>query len=96
MTKDEMVGWHHRLDGHEFEQAPRDGEGQGSLMCCSPWGHKESDTTERLNDEQQRGPSFHFTLVLTNYGAGLGCRGKMLPGVWQCSTFRGCMTVLLP
>ena len=38
-----MVGWHHQLDGHEFEQAPGDGEGQGSLVCCSPWGHKESD-----------------------------------------------------
>ena len=44
--KDEMVGWHHRLNGHEFEQVPRDGEGQGSLECCSPWDYKESDTTE--------------------------------------------------
>ena len=42
----EMVGWHHRLNGPEFEQAPGDGEGQGSLVCCSPWGRKESDTTE--------------------------------------------------
>ena len=41
MTQDEMVGWHHRLNGHEFEQAPGDGEGQGSLACCSPWGRKE-------------------------------------------------------
>ena len=49
MTEEEMVGWHHRLDGHEFEQALGDGEGQGSLVCCSPWGHKESDTTEQLN-----------------------------------------------
>ena len=49
MTKDEMVGWHHRLDGHEFEQAAGVGDGQGSLACCSPWGHKESDMTERLN-----------------------------------------------
>ena len=44
-TMDEMVGWHHRLDGHEFEQALGVGDGQGSLACCSPWGHKESDTT---------------------------------------------------
>ena len=44
-----MVGWHHRLDGNEFEQAPGDSEGQGSLACCSPWGHKESDTTQSLN-----------------------------------------------
>ena len=44
-----MVGWHHQLDGHEFEQALGVGDGQGSLTCCSPWGQKESDTTERLN-----------------------------------------------
>ena len=49
-TEDEMIGWHHRLKGHEFEQAPGDSEGQGSLLCCSPWGHKESDTTERPNN----------------------------------------------
>ena len=49
MTEGEMVGWHHRLDGHEFEQTLGDGEGQGSLACCSPWGCKESDTTEQLN-----------------------------------------------
>ena len=47
-TEDEMVGWHHWLDGHEFEQALGDGDEQGSLVCCSPWGHKESDMTERL------------------------------------------------
>ena len=44
-----MVGWHHRFDGHEFEQVLRVGDGQGSLACCSPWGCKELDTTERLN-----------------------------------------------
>ena len=49
MTEDEMVGWHHRIDGCEFEQAPGVGDGQGSLACCSPWGRKESDTTEQLN-----------------------------------------------
>ena len=48
-TEDKMVGWHHRLDGHEFEQVPGVGDGQGSLVCCSPWGHKESDMTERMN-----------------------------------------------
>ena len=48
-TKDEMVEWHHWLDGHEFEQAPGIGDGQGSLACCSPWGRKELDTTEWLN-----------------------------------------------
>ena len=48
-TEDEMVGWHHQLDGHEFEQAPRVGDGQESLACCSPWSPKESNMTERLN-----------------------------------------------
>ena len=45
MTGDELVGWHHQLDGHESEQAPGDGDGQGSLVCCSPRGHRESDMT---------------------------------------------------
>ena len=48
-TEGEMVGWHHGLDGHEFEQVLGVGDGQGSLACCSPWGRKESDMTERLN-----------------------------------------------
>ena len=47
MTEDEMVGWHHQLDGHEFEQVL--GFGQGSLECCSPWSCEESDMTEKLN-----------------------------------------------
>ena len=50
MTEDETVGGHHQLNGHEFEQTPEDCEGQGSLACCSPWGHKESDMTEQLNN----------------------------------------------
>ena len=49
-TEDMMVGWNHRLNRPEFEQAPGVGEGQGSLACCRPWGHKESDTTERLDN----------------------------------------------
>ena len=48
--EDEMVGWHYRLNGHEFEQTPGDSEGQRSLVCCSPWGKKESDMTEQLNN----------------------------------------------
>ena len=48
-TEDEMIGWHHWLNGHEFEQAPRVGDGQGDLACCSPWDHKEPDMTEQLN-----------------------------------------------
>ena len=49
VTEDEMVGWHHQLNGHEFEQALGVSDGQGSLACCSPWSCKESDTTEQLN-----------------------------------------------
>ena len=49
MTEDEMVGWHHQLDGHEFEWTPGVGDGQRGLACCSPWGHKESEMAERLN-----------------------------------------------
>ena len=49
MTEDEMVGRHHQLNGHEFEQAPGVGDRQGSLAYCSPWGRKESDTTDQLN-----------------------------------------------
>ena len=49
MTEDEIVGWHHQLDRHEFEQVPGVGDGQESLVCCSPWGYKESDMTDQLN-----------------------------------------------
>ena len=49
MTEDEMVGWHHLLNGHEFEQTSGVGDGQGGLACCSPRGHRETGTTERLN-----------------------------------------------
>ena len=55
MTEDEMVGWHHQFNGHEFEQAPGDGEGQASLAGCSPWGCKESDMTEQLNNNKHKG-----------------------------------------
>ena len=54
-----MVGWHHRPDGHEFEQALGDGEVQGSLVCCSPWGHKEQDTSERLNNNNKKYPGIY-------------------------------------
>ena len=50
-TEDEMVGWHHQLDGLEFEHAPGAGDGQGDLACCCLWGHKESDTTDQLNGD---------------------------------------------
>ena len=53
MTEDKMVGWHHWLSGHEFKQTLRNGEGQGSLVWCSPWGHKELDMTEWLNNSNR-------------------------------------------
>ena len=53
-TEDKMVEWHHWLNGHEFEQASGDSEGQGSLVCCNPWGRKELGTTEQLNNKSQR------------------------------------------
>ena len=61
-TEDEMVGWHHRLDGHEFEQARGVGDGQGGLVYCSPWGHKESDTPETEMTLKSR---FSFLLLYT-------------------------------
>ena len=54
MTEDEMVGWYHHLNGHEFEQTPGDDEGHGSLACCSPCGHEELDMTEQLNNNNTK------------------------------------------
>ena len=59
---DEMVGWHHRLNGHEFEQIPGDGEGQGSLVCCSPWGHKRVKC-DLLNNSKCRERFFQITVL---------------------------------
>ena len=73
MREDEMLGWHHGLNGHEFEQAPGDGEGQGSLACCRPWGRKESDLTEQLNNNiltlnrMSFYDFFFYQLELSNY-----------------------------
>ena len=53
-----MAGWHHRLNGHEFEQALGVGDGQGGLVCCCPWGHAESDMTERLNNNKEETASW--------------------------------------
>ena len=57
-----MVEWHHQLNGHEFEQAVGDSEGQGSLVCCSPWGCEELDTTEQLNNNNWAGGSIYFSV----------------------------------
>ena len=79
MTEDKMVGWHCRLDGHELEQALGDSEGQGSLACCSPWGRKESDTTERLTT----------TIRTISSGAFLGCPTQVL----ACLVTQSCPTL---
>ena len=62
-TEHEMVGWHHQLNGHEFEQTPGNGEGQGNLACCSPWGHKESGMTVQLNNYKKCWGSWHSRFV---------------------------------
>ena len=60
MADDEMVGWHHQLSGHQVEQTPEDGKGQGSLECCGPWGGKELDTTEPLNNDSVPNRVLHW------------------------------------
>ena len=56
MTEDEMIGWHHQLDGHEFEQAPAVGDGQGSPACCSPWGHSQRQVIKRTTTVREEIP----------------------------------------
>ena len=67
MTEGEMVGWYHQLNGHEFAQAPGVGDGQGSLMCCSPWGHKESSPTPQFKSINFLALSFLYGPTLTSY-----------------------------
>ena len=79
MTEDEMVGWHHQLNGHGYGWTPRVSNGQGSLACCSPWGHTELDTTERLNNNKEHwtkreGHPFHVSLTAL---------GQLLFGILQ-------------
>ena len=88
--QDEMVGWHHRLNGHEFEQALGDSEGQGSLVCCSPWGHKELDTTERLTLHFQV-PSMPIFCRVFNHrdlDGLISLLAKGLSGVFSSTTVR--------
>ena len=67
MAEDEMIGWHHQLKGHEFGQILGVGGRQGSLVCCSPWGHKESDMTEHLNNNNKINVTFsHHTHTHTH------------------------------
>ena len=88
--EDEMVGWHHQLNGQEFEQASGDGEGQGSLVCCSPWGHKESDMTAWQNNNKKE----WVTSWQESWGIGIGnCHWHSCPGrpLEQGHLHQGCM-----
>ena len=78
--EDEMVGWHHQLNGHEFEQAPGVGDGQGGLACCSPCGWRESDTTEWLNWMGPCCSKIPFFQLLS-FKSRMGCIGFNLPGL---------------
>ena len=72
MTEDGMVGWHHQLNGHEFEQTMRHSKGQGSLACCSPWDCKEMDTTEQLNSNNKHDMKVLHRPLSNNWGGGKG------------------------
>ena len=78
MTEDEMVGWHHQLNGYEFESTLGIGDGQGGLSCCSPWGHKELDATEQLNSTELNIP---FPELITFYLSIIYC--VALSKLWQ-------------
>ena len=78
MTEDDMVGWHHQLNGHESEQAPRVGDGWESLVCCGPWGHKELDTTERLNSTEVLRAVTGFCILTPGRGV---CTGLFADGI---------------
>ena len=71
MTENEMIGWHHQIDGYQFQQAPGPGDGQGSLACCSPWGCKQSNMTEQLNCEWMRKSKVLTVQSPTKYGTRL-------------------------
>ena len=91
VTEDEMVGWHHRLNGHKFEQILGDGEGQGSLACCSPWGHKATDTTEQPGHNNNAGQAARegsFLATAPQAGSGL-----QLPQNPSHKTARGSVTL---
>ena len=89
MTENEMVGWHHWLNGHDFEQAPGVRDGQGSLACCSPWGRKESDRTEQLNWTERTlmhmqwevlESTFHWVVRAKKFAC--GCGASTTSPVW--------------
>ena len=97
VTEDKMVGWHHRFKGHEFEQTPGAGEGQGSLACCRPRGRKEPDTTERLNSSKPRHKlaAVKWAVVAAGREA-VGrqtCRSSYNLHIWLCLSLKRSITV---
>ena len=68
MTQDKMIGWHHRLNGCEFEQILGGSKGQGSLACCSPWGRQESDMTQGLNNSKDSKEHYSYSQIMRIYG----------------------------
>ena len=86
MTEDEMVGWHHQLDGHRSGWTLGVGDGQGGLACCDSQGHKESDTTERLNFLFLFFPSLYFFIYLAAPGLG-SSMWNPIPLRWECRGF---------
>ena len=79
-----MVGWHHRFNEHEFEQTLRDSKGQGSLVCCSPWGDKESDMTERLNTTKNERKTKLFPLVVAQLSSEVCVVVHLLLSLMKC------------
>ena len=82
-TEDEMVGWHHQLSGNESEQSPEDSEGQRSPACCSPWGRKESDTTERLDGTEDSSKG-HTKTLWRKVGQSMGTPSRVMCGAFFC------------
>ena len=80
MTEDEMVGWHHQLNGHEFEQAPGDTGGQRSLACYSPWGCKEVDTMQQLNNKNKNSKIIQINVKIVNNAVSIEIKYWGLPG----------------
>ena len=78
MTENETGGWHHRFNGHEFEQALEDGEGQGSVVCCNPRGHKESDMTARLNNNNTASLPETEALVCQGQASECTCQATLM------------------
>ena len=99
MAEDEMVGWHHRLHGHEFEQAPGVNDSQGSLACCNPWGHKELDTTESLNWTENRQ---EWQIAFSFLAQRIYCLQDLLLRVWasewkkESEVIQSCPTLCNP